>query len=87
MNSWIFLPLTVTIEVSNDGITYKKLKTLEGDVSDQHYLLKSVPFLFEFETAEAKHLRVTAISIKTCPEWHRGYGKPSWIFVDEIIVN
>jgi len=87
VNSWIFLPLTVTIEVSNDGITYKKLKTLEGDVSDQHYLLKSVPFLFEFETAEAKHLRVTAISIKTCPEWHRGYGKPSWIFVDEIIVN
>ncbi len=60
---------------------------MKGDNKDQNYLVKSIPFVFNFETIDAQYLRITAQSLKTCPEWHRGFGKPSWIFIDEIIVN
>ena len=87
VNSWVFLPLDITIEVSADGKNYRLLAEQRGDNSDHSYLVKSVPFDFKFDPVVARYLRVTAKSMKTCPEWHRGYGKPSWIFVDEIIVN
>ena len=87
VNSWVFLPLDITIEVSADGKNYRLLAEQQGDNSDHSYLVRSVPFEFKFDPAVARYLRITAKSMKTCPEWHRGYGKPSWIFVDEIIVN
>ncbi len=87
VNSWVFLPLEVNIEISEDGNKYQKIISKNGDVSDQNYLVKSIPFVFDFEEVSTRYIRITAESLKTCPEWHRGYGKPSWIFVDEIIVN
>ncbi len=87
VNSWVFLPLHITIEVSADGKNYRLLAEQQGDNTDHNYLVKSVPFDFKFNPVKARYLRITAESMKTCPEWHRGYGKPSWIFVDEIIVN
>ena len=87
VNSWIFLPKNITIETSQDGVKYKNLKSINYDNDDQNYLIKSIPFTFSFDTIETKYLRIKAESINTCPEWHRGFGKPSWIFIDEIIVN
>jgi len=87
VNSWIFLPEEISIEASKDGRNYKIISTMKGDNKDQNYLVKSIPFIFNFEATETRYLRIKAQSLKTCPEWHRGYGKPSWIFVDEIILN
>lgn len=87
VNSWVFLPLEVMIETSKDGFDYHEAASLKGDISDQNYLVKSIPFVFNMNPVSARYLRITAESLKTCPEWHRGYGKPSWIFIDEIIVN
>lgn len=87
VNSWIFLPKKISIETSIDGIHYTHISVMEGDTKDQNYLVKSIPFVFNFEAIDMRFLRVTAESLKSCPEWHRGYGKPSWIFIDEIIVN
>jgi hexosaminidase len=42
---------------------------------------------FEFPSVAASKLRITARSLKVCPEWHRGAGQPSWIFIDEIVVE
>jgi hypothetical protein len=87
VNSWIFLPKNISVEYSMDGKNYQLLKTLHGDINDQNYLVKSIPFVFNFKTVETRYLRINAESMKTCPQWHRGFGKPSWIFTDEIIVN
>jgi hypothetical protein len=32
-------------------------------------------------------VRITASSMKKCPDWHRGSGFSSWIFCDEIIIE
>lgn len=87
VNSWIFLPKSVVIEASIDGAHFEQIATMKGDIQDQNYLVKSIPFLFQFEARDVQYLRISANSLKTCPEWHRGFGKPSWIFIDEIIVN
>ena len=86
VNSWVFLPVNVMIEVSEDGENYELVAQLTGDTEDQNYLVKSIPFEFEFEKQAARYLRISAESLKTCPDWHRGFGKPSWIFVDEVVV-
>ena len=87
VNSWVFLPKSINIEISKDGKKYHSLAVQNGDVDERNYLVKSIPFYFEFDTIETQHIRITANSIKICPEWHRGFGKSSWIFIDEIIVN
>ena len=87
VNSWVFLPEVLEIEYSNDGMAYKTISVQEGDIAERNYLVKSIPFYLSFDSIKTQYIRITAKSIKTCPEWHRGYGKPSWIFIDEIIVN
>ncbi len=87
VNSWVFLPLEVRLEVSNDGISYRPLAEMKGDQTDRHYLVKSIPFDFKLEKTTVRYLRVVADSMQKCPIWHRGYGGDSWIFIDEVIVN
>jgi len=87
VNSWVFLPDTISIEYALDQTNYQKLAEQYGDNSDRGYLVKSIPFSFHFQPVKARYLRIKAKSMKSCPVWHRGYGKPSWIFIDEIIAN
>lgn len=87
VNSWIFLPEEVKLEISGDGENYVEVSKLKGDNSDQSYLVRSMPFIMQFDKARARYLKLSASSMKTCPEWHRGFGRPSWIFVDEIILE
>lgn len=87
VNSWIFLPTSVVVEFSTDGKQYHVVGTLYGDNEDRSYLVKSVPFVMDFNPQKARYIRIKATSMKTNPEWHRGFGRPSWIFVDEVIVE
>jgi hypothetical protein len=87
VESWIFLPVELMVEVSADGHHFTKVAGTSIDNTDRNYLDRSVPFRLEFEDQEVKVIRVVAGNMKTCPEWHRGFGKPSWIFVDEMIIE
>lgn len=87
VNSWVFLPVEVIVEVSADGENYIKAGSLKGDVTNKNYLVKSIPFDIHFNPVEIQFLRIKANSLKQCPVWHRGYGNPSWIFIDEVIVE
>jgi len=87
VNSWVFLPKSIKIEIADDGHNYSTLVVQNGDIEERNYLVKSIPFYFEFDAVKTQYIRVSAYSMKTCPEWHRGFGKPSWLFTDEIIVN
>lgn len=85
--SWVFLPKEIKIESSLDGKNYKLLKKVDPDVENRNFRVESVPFVFEIPGTTTRFLRVSASSLKTCPEWHRGYGEPCWIFIDEIVVE
>jgi hypothetical protein len=87
VESWIFLPEHLLVEGSTDGVQFNTLAALNIDNTDRNYLDRSVPYRLDLEPAEVRYLRITAKSMRTCPEWHRGFGKPSWIFIDELIVE
>ncbi len=85
--SWIFLPVSVRIYSSDDGTTFTLEQELKIEEEMDHRRRTSYPVIFDFNKLKTKHLKIVAESIKKCPEWHRGYGGDSWIFVDEIIVK
>ncbi len=85
--SWIFLPKEVKIQVSEDGRTYRTVAdTVVADAAKRDFHVRSVLFKFNFKPVKVRYLKIIAKSLKTCPKWHPGYGQPSWIFTDEVIV-
>jgi len=87
VESWIFLPVELLVEVSADGNHFTKVAGTTIDNTDRNYLDRSVPFRLEFDNLSVKAIRIIAGNMKVCPVWHRGFGKPSWIFIDEMIVE
>jgi len=84
---WIFMPERVDIEVSDDGETFRPAAVLENDTHQQTEgpIIKS--FSQPFENLRARYLRVRAVNIGVCPDWHAGAGGAAWLFADEIIVE
>lgn len=88
--SWIFLPSTVDVLISDNGIDYHSLgeynvyntkKTEE--VIIQNYLFKKPP------NWDIRFVKLIAKKLGQLPEWHLGYKHDgrSWIFVDEITIK
>ena len=86
--SWIFYPESIQIEVSSDGIEYEPLKLLTiepSKISDQNPMLaKSITKAPNFPI---KSIRYTIKNSGNCPDWHLGKGYPTWLFIDELILE
>ncbi len=84
---WIFLPKSVSVEVSNDGKNFVLVdkKVLDPPLKDDKNLVQEIKF--SFYPKEHRYLRLTIRNIKECPDWHPGAGDEAWIFVDEIVIN
>lgn len=88
VDSWIFLPEEVLIELSSDGKSYQALEPIVYiDENPRHYLVLSIPYQVSLDREKVRYIRISTKSMKRCPIWHRGYGNPSWLFVDEVIVH
>jgi hypothetical protein len=85
--SWVFLPNEVKVELSADGKIYKQVASIKNTITDRRFGVEPVYHSLEFSPSVARYVKVSAISMKKCPEWHRGAGQPSWVFCDEIIIE
>ena len=87
LDSWIFAPTEVQIQVSLDGKKFTRINTkniekrAEGGAA---YLHLQIGFV---ENKTIRYVRVHAKNVAVCPDWHPGAGGKAWIFVDEIIVE
>ena len=86
--SWIFVPESVTLYISKDGDNYNSFFSesyvLEPDCREE-ILIKN--FISEKSNVEGRFLKIVAKNIGKCPEWHKGAGASTWLFVDEISIN
>ena len=86
-NSWIFMPKEVEFSISLDGEKFEKLGFLPNTIPDD----SEGAILKDFEKgctgAEARYVRVRAMNIGLCPDWHKGAGHKAWIFADEIVIE
>lgn len=85
--SWIFPPKAFSIEVSTDGVNYKKvgkqvLSPLKGDIEKT---VKEI--VIEIVPTEAKYIRFVVENYGEIPAWHLSPGSPTWMFLDELVVE
>ncbi|MFN5224270.1 MAG: GH92 family glycosyl hydrolase [Bacteroidota bacterium] len=85
--SWIWLPSEVTYEVSSNGSDFKEIYRKKNGIP----LDKDGAFVEAFKSTipnmQARYVRIKAVNMGKCPEWHPGSGNPSWIFVDEVTIE
>ena len=84
--SWIFFPSQVEFAFSNDSMSFSNLVVVKNDVPLKDETSRRKEFSASPSDVKARYIRVRASNIKTCPEWHRGAGGKSWLFVDELTV-
>jgi hexosaminidase len=85
--SWIFFPRSVEVAVSDDGTNFRVAASVAFPVRDEAGGALTETVRPAIENVRARFVRVTAASIKTCPEGHAGAGEKAWLFSDEIVVR
>jgi predicted alpha-1,2-mannosidase len=85
--SWIFPPKSVSIEVSTDGVNYRKLGKVPGVTVKEGAGLKTGEINFEIAPTTCKFIRFSVENYGPCPDWHLGKGNQTWLFLDEITVK
>ena len=89
VNHIVFFPTDVKYYYSEDGENFVYL----GKVNNKRPLTKQSKitdiqsFRYNFPLVKAKFVKVVANNMDKAPLWHHGAGLPSWIFVDEILVQ
>lgn len=87
IRSWIFLPKSFSVYYSTDGITFREIGTDRNITPDNKTGAFIQTFTVQAGDIRARYIKVRAESMKTCPAWHLGKGKNSWIFTDEIVLK
>lgn len=86
-NAWIFFPVKVQVEISDDGEHFTPAGELLNDVPQTEKGVLQKDFVLDLKGRKARYVRVTGVSPGKCPEWHKGAGNPCWVFADEISVE
>ncbi|MGB0840345.1 MAG: chitobiase/beta-hexosaminidase C-terminal domain-containing protein [Chitinophagales bacterium] len=83
---WIFLPTAISYAVSDDGKTFRTLKT-QRYPTDEKGKDRVVNMQEQFIDLTTRYFRIHAENIAICPEWHVGKGGKAWLFVDEVVIR
>jgi hexosaminidase len=84
--SWIFMPDTVIISLSQDGKRFHSINEIRNDIPKKTDRPVIKQFSQGFPKTRARYIKVRAVNPGVCPPWHEGAGEPCWLFVDEIVV-
>ncbi len=85
-NAWIFFPKQVEFLISTDGKKYSSIGTVYTKTGPKDKEQKSQEF--ELKTnKKARYIKMKAVSIGECPDWHDAAGSKSWLFLDELVVE
>ncbi|MBN1338195.1 MAG: chitobiase/beta-hexosaminidase C-terminal domain-containing protein [Bacteroidales bacterium] len=80
----IFPPLSVTVYVSGNGVTFREAATATVDPPAEYRDNVIHKVILPIEPQQVKYIRVEATNPGLCPDWHKGRVMESWIFMDEI---
>jgi hexosaminidase len=86
-NAWIFEPLEVQFEISQDGQHFSRVGIVHHDADAWNSDTRVGSEVKTFQPSKARYVRVTAKNRKVCPPDHPGNGGKAWLFVDEIRIE
>jgi predicted alpha-1,2-mannosidase len=84
--SWIFMPTKVEYYISDNGIDFQLLETVENDV-DQKIDSCITKTFFTNKEFSARYIKIKAYNLGVNPQWHLSAGEKSWLFIDEIVIE
>ena len=84
---WILLPKKMSVYVSNNGSNYTLFRTF--DISEDVDTSKTniVTKTFDISGLNSRFVRIVVETPGLIPEGLPGYNNPSWMFMDEIVVE
>ncbi len=86
--AWIWMPRELRVEVSSDGKRWTAWGKATHDVPDTDMDRVYVRRLeVHGKGRRARFVRVRAPGYGTIPGWHPGAGRPSFVFMDEVVVE
>ncbi|MDF1662001.1 MAG: GH92 family glycosyl hydrolase [Planctomycetota bacterium] len=87
IQSWIWLPKSVELFVSEDGRSFKRVATLSSEIPDNRYGAVRWDVSAALNNVKARYIKVKAKNFGRCPDWHLGAGGRAWLFIDEIEID
>jgi putative alpha-1,2-mannosidase len=85
--SWIWMPTFVQVEVSNDGVNFRRVVDIKTDVPVEQMEPVKRDYTRDIPPTKARYVRVRAYNLGKIPSWHPGARGNAWIFVDEILID
>lgn len=81
--SWIYIPKSIKILVSDDGKNFKEIKTIStSEIEKANGLMK-----IDLPKQQAKYVKIFIENLGKIPEEQPGAGNKPWLFIDEISVK
>lgn len=85
--SWIFGATEYIVELSEDGKAFKRVYEQKYPVLTKDAPNGTFDLVASFDLQKARYVKITAKATPKVPDWHEGRGNPTFLFVDEIIVE
>lgn len=86
-NAWIFFPVKLQVELSEDGKKFVPAGEIPSKVPPSATGTLQQELVLEIQGKKARYLRVVGVSLGQCPAAHKGAGRPCWVFADELVVE
>ncbi len=86
IRSWIWMPVEVSLYVSDDGKHFEQVAKVKNPVAIDDYEAHQMLLGQKLDT-KGRYVKVQATNFGTIPDWHLGAGGEAWIFIDEIVVE
>ena len=83
-SSWIYMPSSIKISVSADGVAYKEVAARKNPDTGQ---MGVQIHEFSFDGIKARYVKINAVNNGIIKHGFPGQGYPSWLFVDEVVVE
>lgn len=85
--NWIFDTRGIAIAVSTDGKDFTEVVSEKYPVMEKH-LIDIITHALTFKPVSARYVKVTSQCEESLPAWHGiGFGKPGFLFIDEIVID
>jgi hypothetical protein len=85
---WIFIPEVVNYFISEDAQNFQKIGGVTHNIPLDGPRVLTNDFSMKLnKPMKVRFIRVEAVNIGVCPDWHPGKGQKAWIFIDEIVVK
>lgn len=87
-NAWIFYPVDVKFEVSNDGEVFEEVGLVSNVDQPENKKQDTQQYTLDLiESKLARYVKIKAKNLGVCPDWHDAAGSPAWLFIDEFSVE